>query len=124
MLTTIVDLTGVRGDTLLRAFPLTRDGVSLSAADAAELAGRFTGLVQIRASADDTAVLAAGAVSFVTTDPPALVIEVSGADMQDVERAVYDVQLTEARPGNPQGDLVWTILAGKVKLRKDVVRVA
>ncbi|MFK7601899.1 hypothetical protein ACI3L1_06770 [Deinococcus sp. SM5_A1] len=123
MLTTIVDLSGVRGDTLLRAFPLTRDGLPLSAADGAELAARFVGSVQIRAAADDPLILAQGAVSFVTTDPPQLVIEVSGADMQDVERAVYDVQLTEARPGNLQGDLVWTILAGKIKLRKDVVRV-
>ena len=127
MKTTIIDLTGVRGDTLARFIPLLVDGQPMSAEDAQAFAAQFTERrVQIRARADDDAPLAQadhtnGAVR-IETEPAGVAFEVPAADMQDVESGVWDLQLTDPRPGNPLGPLVWTLAAGKIRLRKDVTR--
>lgn len=128
MQTTIIDLSCVRGDTLLRAFPLLEAGQPMSAQGIVALDSRFTGrLFQVRLSPNAPETLASagddiGAITF-QVDPPALLLEVPAADMQDVsERAYYDIQLTEPRPGNPRGALVWTIIAGVIAPRPDVAR--
>lgn len=128
MRTTIIDLTGVRGDTLARFIPLLVDGQPMSAEDAQAFAAQFPERrVQIRARADDAEPLARadhtnGAVRIETAPVAGLAFEVAAADMQDVESGVWDLELTNPRHGNPLGPLVWTFAAGKIKLRKDVSR--
>lgn len=119
MRTMIIDLKGVRGDTLIRVFPLEVDGQPMTEPDAQDLAARFTQrAVQVREE-PGAPVLAEGFVD-VLTSPAAIAIELPGADMQDVEKAWYDVQLTEPRAGNPRGPLVWTPIAGRLDLRADI----
>ncbi|WP_104990852.1 hypothetical protein [Deinococcus sp. NW-56] len=128
MRTTIIDLTGVRGDTLARFIPLLVDGQPMTAEDAQAFAAQFTERrVQIRSRADDAVPLAQadhtnGAVRVETAPVVGIAFEVAAADMQDVESGVWDLELTDPRPGNPLGPLVWTFAAGKIKLRKDVSR--
>lgn len=119
MQTTIINLSGVRGDTLVRTFPLEVAGTPMSEADAAALAAQFTQrAVQVRDVPGGT-ILASGYVDILTS-PPAIVIELPARDMQDVLKASYDLQLTDPRDGNPRGPLVWTVIAGKLNLRADV----
>lgn len=133
MITTQIDLPVVRGDTLQRFIPLgtiNPDGtrVAMSAADANDLKTRFTQLYfQARLTADtNTALVTAdhtnGALQIVASPRAGIMLEVPATDMNNIADGVYDIQIVEPRAGNPLGPRVWTILAGKIAVTKDVYR--
>ena len=119
MLTSKVDLSATQGDTWTRVIPLERlaaDGRTrspLPPQDIAELGRRFTVLRFELAGGGLVLTSQAGEVAF---DPSlgGLVLRASASKMRGLKTGKYRIHVTEPRPGHPQGDLEWTLCAGRL----------
>lgn len=130
MITSRVDLTATRGDTWIRTIPLyvatgptTRRPATPE--EIAALAVRFTRIrLRVKQDADAAEVLLdlTSAAGELRLDPAAggLAIEGPASKMRGFEGGEYDAELTEPRPGNTLGDLVWTLCTGRVRVTPDV----
>ncbi|MBB5234494.1 hypothetical protein [Deinococcus budaensis] len=131
MITSRVDLTATRGDTWSRLIPIeVQTGPNTRRRATAEeltaLAARFTRIrlhVREEPGAPDPPLLAlSSSTGALRIDPAAggLAIEGPATQMRGFDGGEYDVELTEPRPGNPQGDRVWTLCTGRVQVTPDV----